>query len=481
MITIKNYIDGSFKTSSNRKYIDIYNPSIGEVFATCPDSSREDLDIAIESSEASFDEWSSLKQDKRSAFLFSLADIIESELDKFAIAESTDNGKPLAISKSIDIPRSIKNLRFYAELAMSQNNKKFSQDNIESTVLRQPLGVVGTISPWNLPLYLFTWKIAPALVSGNCVIAKPSEVTPYTAYLFSGACIKAGIPRGVINVLHGKGNNIGEKIVEHKKIKAISFTGGTETGKKIALKASSNIKRISLEMGGKNPVLIFDDCNYKEMIESLVKSSFLNQGQICLSGSRIYIQDTIYEKFKKDFISSVSKLNVGDPFNNATNQGAIVSYEHLNKIKKYVEHAINEGGDILYGGDQPDIDGKCSSGWFFNPTIIEGLSQNSKLNKEEIFGPVVTLNKFTNEDEAIKMANDTDYGLASIIWTQDTNRADKLAEVLESGLVWINCWLERDLRTPFGGIKDSGFGKEGGEYGLDFFTEHKNVCVKYDN
>ena len=479
MIKIKNYINGKLSVSSNKSHIDIFNPSVGEVYAQCANSNEIDLENAIKSAESSFPKWSNLKQKHRSELLLKIADLIERDLNEFAKAESIDNGKPYKLSKTLDIPRSIKNLRFFASMANAIDRESYHKENVINYVLRQPLGIVGTISPWNLPLYLFTWKIAPALVSGNCVIAKPSEITPYTAYLFSKICIEANLPKGVLSILHGEGKIIGEAIVNHKKIKAISFTGGTDTGKAIAKKASRNLKKISLEMGGKNPVIIFDDCNYNKMIDSLIKSSFLNQGQICLAGSRVYVQQTIYEKFKKDFISKIKKLNIGDPFDNKTDQGAIVSLEHLNKISQYVNQAKKEGGAILTGGEIPKINKNKSSGWYFSPTVIENISENSSLNQEEIFGPVVTLNTFKDENEAIKMANNSDYGLASIIWTDDINRAEKLAEVLESGLVWINCWLERDLRTPFGGIKNSGFGKEGGKYALDFFTEPKNICIKY--
>ena len=479
MIKIKNYINGKLSVSSNKSHIDIFNPSVGEVYAQCPNSNEIDLQNAIKSAESSFPKWSNLKQKHRSELLLKIADLIERDLNEFAKAESIDNGKPYKLSKTLDIPRSIKNLRFFASMANAIEKESYHKENVINYVLRQPLGIVGTISPWNLPLYLFTWKIAPALVSGNCVIAKPSEITPYTAYLFSKICIEANLPKGVLSILHGEGKIIGEAIVNHKKIKAISFTGGTDTGKAIAKKASKNLKKISLEMGGKNPVIIFDDCNYDKMINSLIKSSFLNQGQICLAGSRIYIQKTIYNKFKKDFISKIKKLRIGDPFNRNTDQGAIVSAEHLNKILKYIKYAKEEGGKIISGGSIPKMDSKFSSGWYFSPTVIENLSQKSKLNKEEIFGPVVTLNKFKDEQDVVKMANDNDYGLASIIWTNNTSKANKLAEILESGLVWINCWLERDLRTPFGGIKNSGYGKEGGKYAIDFFTEPKNICIKY--
>ena len=479
MIEIKNYINGELLDSTIGNYIDIYNPSIGKIFAQCPNSTEADLDNAIFSAEKVLTQWSDIHQDERSDFLFRIADIVEDNIDEFAEAESLDNGKPYKLSKSLDIPRSIKNLRFFASLAKNLEDVSFKKENIISRIQRVPLGIVSTISPWNLPLYLFTWKIAPALVMGNCVIAKPSEITPYSSYLFSKACIEAGLPPGVLSVLHGFGKDIGNYIVSHNKIKAVSFTGGTKTGKMIAKVASNNLKKISLEMGGKNPVMIFDDCDYDTMISSLIKSSFLNQGQICLAGSRIYIQDSIYEKFKNDFISLVSELKVGDPFDPKTDQGAIVSEEHLNKIKQYVKTAKNEGGHVIAGGDVVKLIGKYSSGWYFMPTVIEGLSENSSVIKEEIFGPVVTLGIFRSEDEAILKSNDSDYGLASIIWTGNMDRANRLAHRVESGLVWINCWLERDLRTPFGGIKNSGFGKEGGTYGLDFFTESKNICTKY--
>jgi len=479
MIEIQNYINGQLSEPSDKKYLDVFNPSNGKIFSRCPNSTKKDLDAAIVASNNSFSDWANLDQSKRSGFLLQIANLIDRDLEKFSKAETTDNGKPYTLSKSLDIPRSIKNLKFFANMANEIQEESYHQENIVSQIHRHPLGIVGTISPWNLPLYLFTWKIAPALVSGNCVIAKPSELTPYTSYLFSKACIEAKLPPGVLNILHGEGVTIGREIVRHSNIKAISFTGGTKTGKEIAIEASKSLKKVNLEMGGKNPVIIFNDCNYDNMIESLVKSSFLNQGQICLAGSRIYVQEGIYDKFKNDFIEKVDTLTVGDPFDSKTDQGAIVSIDHLNKISKYVDYANQEGGDIITGGEIAKVRGECSSGWYYKPTVIEGLPQDSKLNQDEIFGPVVTLSKFTDDDEAVEMANNTRYGLASIIWTEDVNRAHKLAEVVESGLVWINCWLERDLRTPFGGIKNSGFGKEGGKYALDFFTEPKNICTKY--
>ena len=481
MKKILNYIDGSYCEPFSKDWLDNYNPSKGLVYSKIASSSSIDIENAYLAAKKAFSSWSNTTINERRAILSKIADLIEDNLDQLAEAESLDNGKPLSLAKSVDIPRASSNFKFFAH-AITQFSSEAHESiglNTMNFTLRQPIGVVGCISPWNLPLYLFTWKIAPALVTGNCVIAKPSELTPYTAYLLSKVCMKVNLPNGVLNILHGVGSSIGREIVKHNDIKAISFTGGTETGKEIGIEASKNLKKVNLEMGGKNPVIIFDDCDYNKMMESLVRSSFLNQGQICLAGSRIYVHAKIYDKFKKDFIAEVNALNTGDPFDSNSDQGAIVSSNHLDKISKYVEYAKKDGGVILAGGEIVKIDGECSNGWFYKPTVIEGLPQESRVNQDEIFGPVVTITKFYEDDDVIQMANNTQYGLASILWTKDINKAHKLAELVESGLVWVNCWLERDLRTPFGGIKKSGFGKEGGKYALDFFTETKNICTKY--
>ena len=480
MIYIKNYINGALLEPKNNNFINVYNPSVGKVYASCPNSCKNDLNLAIDSAKKAFPDWSNLTSEHRSKYLFKIAALLKKELKEFSKSETLDNGKPITLSENLDIPRSIENLNFFGTLINNLESEIFPMERLGiNYTLKQPLGIVGTISPWNLPLYLFTWKIAPALATGNCVIAKPSEITPLTAYMFSKICIKAKLPKGVLNILHGEGSKIGHESVKHPDIKAISFTGGTPTGKKIAKECSNTFKKLNLEMGGKNPVIIFDDCNYSEMMDSIVKSSFLNQGQICLAGSRIYIQKKIYNKFKKDFIERVEKIKVGDPFDQRSNQGAIVSEDHFNKIKHYIKIAKKENTKILIGGNKASVNGHCSNGWFFEPTIIENFDDNSVVNKDEIFGPVVTLNCFKSEQEVLKMANNSDYGLASIIWTEDMEKAQRIAGLIESGIVWINCWLERDLRTPFGGIKNSGYGKEGGKYALDFFTEQKNVCIKY--
>ena len=480
MIEIKNYINGKLSNNSNLNHIEVYNPSIGKIYATCPNSDSKTLDSAIKSSKKAFPAWSKLSYSERAKFLFKISNLLEKNIDKFSKYESMDNGKPLTLSRNLDVPRAIENLRFFGSIISNNKSDAFYMENIGiNYTIKQPLGIVGTISPWNLPLYLFTWKIAPALVTGNCVIAKPSEITPMTAYLFSKLCIEAELPKGVLNILHGMGSKIGLNIVKHDEIKAISFTGGTETGKIISAECSKSFKKLNLEMGGKNPVLIFDDCDYSKMINNIIKSSFLNQGQICLAGSRLYVHKNIYKKFKNDFVKEVKKIITGDPFHKLSDQGAIVSKEHQNKIDSYINIAIKEGCKVLQGGNKIKMKDHCENGWYFEPTIIENYDNNSKVNQDEIFGPVVTLNSFESDQEAVDLANNNDYGLASIIWTENINKAHRIADEIQSGIVWINCWLERDLRTPFGGMKKSGYGKEGGNHALDFFTREKNVCIKY--
>ena len=403
MEKLQNYIGGELCAPAQGEYLDNYEPAKGEVYSLIPRSGAEDVAAAVKAAEAAFPAWSALSNAERSKHLMAVSNRIAERLDELAMAESRDNGKPFKLAQSVDIPRARDNFAFFATAILHQEDEFHNMGTKGfNYTLRQPLGSVACISPWNLPLYLLTWKIAPALVSGNCVIAKPSEMTPYTAYLFSKICINANLPPGVLNILHGSGKTIGKAIVKHSKIKAISFTGGTDTGKEIAKQASHSLKKISLEMGGKNPVIIFDDCDYNTMIDSLMKSSFLNQGQICLAGSRIYIQKKIYEKFKKDFITKIKKLVIGNPLNKNTDQGAIISRDHLEKISKYIEHAKKEGAKIITGGYPPKLKGKYSSGWYFKPTVIEKISQSSIVNQNEIFGPVVTLNMFENEKDVIK-------------------------------------------------------------------------------
>jgi len=477
MEKISNYINGALKEPISGKYLDNYNPAKGEVYSQIPDSGPEDVEKAANAATAAFDKWATTPVAERSSIMLKIADLIDENIENLALAESIDNGKPLSLAQLVDIPRASSNFRFFATaiLHFSSEAHISDQDAINYT-LRRPIGAVGCISPWNLPLYLFTWKICPALAAGNCVVAKPSEITPMTAFLLSKLCMEAGLPPGVLNIVHGLGNKVGQAIVEHKDIKAISFTGGTETGKRIAAVAAPMFKKLSLELGGKNPNIVFNDCDFEEALSTSMRSSFSNQGQICLCGSRIFIQNDLYDRFKKGMVEKTKALKIGDPLTNGTQIGAIVSEDHMNKVLSYIDLAKKEGGSIIAGGNRIQITGL--NGYFIEPTIIEGLPYHCRTNQEEIFGPVITLIPFENEEEVIEMANSTPYGLSATVWTENLKRAHRVAALLESGIVWVNCWLFRDLRTPFGGMKQSGVGREGGLEALRFFTEAKNVCIK---
>lgn len=477
MQKLENYIDGKLVAPTSDEYLDNFNPATAEIYSLIPDSDERDVQLAVESAKRAFPIWSKTSHDERFEILMRLVRLIERDLDVLAEAESVDNGKPVSLAKRVDIPRAAANFRFYATAQMHLSNESYETVNQAiNYTLRQPLGVVGCISPWNLPLYLFTWKIAPAIASGCCVVAKPSEVTPMTAYLLSKLCIEAGLPNGVLNIVHGLGTKTGAAIVKHPEIKAISFTGGTSTGEWIAKETAPMFKKLSLELGGKNPNIIFADCNYEEMLNTTLLSSFSNQGEICLCGSRIFVEKSIYEKFKNDFVGRTKKLKIGNPKDAETNIGAIVSKQHFEKILSYIELAKEEGGKILCGGNSVKVEGL--NGYFIEPTIIENLPFDCRTNQEEIFGPVVTIQPFDTEDEVLNYANSVRYGLSSTIWTENLSVAHRVAAQIEAGIVWINCWLLRDLRTPFGGVKDSGMGREGGFEALRFFTEEKNVCVK---
>ena len=480
-MNIKNYINGKFVNPIHNNWIDNYNPSLGEIYGQIPNSSKEDVEKAYESAAKAFPKWSNTTLEERSKILSKIADLILEKLDFLAEAESQDNGKPISLAKAVDIPRAASNFQFFAN-AITQFASEAHESiglNAVNFTLRQPLGVVGCISPWNLPLYLFTWKIAPAIASGNCVVAKPSEITPMTAYLLGEICTEAGLPKGVLNIVHGLGTTTGQAIVEHPDIKAISFTGGTKTGAHIASIAAPMFKKLSLELGGKNPNIIFADCDYEKMLDTTVRSSFANQGQICLCGSRILVEEKIYEKFKVDFIKKVSELKVGNPSDSNTNVGALVSKEHLEKVKSYIDSAENENGEILFGGNEVIVKG-CEHGYYLQPTIIEVSDNNCKLNQEEIFGPVVTIMSFKSDEEALQLANGVKYGLSATLWTNNLNRTMQFSKQLQTGIVWVNTWMLRDLRTPFGGAKASGVGREGGFEALRFFTEPKNICIKYE-
>jgi aminomuconate-semialdehyde/2-hydroxymuconate-6-semialdehyde dehydrogenase len=480
MIEIQNYINGELIPPNSGEFLNNTNPATGKIYALIPDSDSFDIEIATQSAVKAKKDWAISSIDFRFKMLMEIADLIEKNLDELAMAECIDNGKPLTLAKNIDIPRAVSNFQFFATAIkhFASNSHELPGEAINYT-LKKPIGVVACISPWNLPLYSFTWKIAPALAAGNCVIAKPSEITPMTAFLLSKICIEAGLPEGVLNIVHGLGTKVGNAISEQKEIKAISFTGGTETGRQIAGIAAPMFKKLSLELGGKNPNIIFNDCNYEEMMKTTLKSSFANQGQICLCGSRIFVERSLYNKFKKDFIERTMNLKVGDPLDKKTDIGAIVSRKHQEKIMSYIELAKNEGGKILCGGNTVNLSGENKGGYFISPTIIEGLNFNCRTNQEEIFGPVVTIMPFDTEEEVLNYANSTDYGLSATVWTDSNSRINRFANTLEAGIIWINSWLLRDLRTPFGGVKDSGVGREGGFHALEFFSETKNICIKY--
>ena len=478
MISIRNYIGGALVTKSGGR-IDLKEPATGQIAGSLPDSTPEDVERAVQAASKAFPEWVSIGPEGRSKWLFKLADAIETRQEAFAMAESRDSGKPLSVAHTVDIPRAISNFRYFAGAILHDASEAYvDRPSVLNYTLRQPLGVVGCISPWNLPLYLFSWKIAPALAAGNCVIGKPSEITPLTAFLLSEVCVEIGFPAGVLNILHGRGAGVGSAVVNHPEIKAISFTGGTTTGRIIARAAAETFKKVSLELGGKNPTIIFEDANLDEAVDGALRAAFSNQGQICLCGSRILVHSSVYKEVRQRLIEKTSTLAIGDPLDAATQVGSLVSKEHLAKVLGLVEQAIEEGGRVLTGGKKVSLPGRCSSGYFMEPTLIEGLGETCRTNQDEIFGPVATLIPFSDESEAIRIANSTKYGLAASVWTNDIHRAARVSETLHSGIVWVNCWMLRDLRTPFGGVNDSGMGREGGTYALRFFTEAKNVCVK---
>ena len=479
MQRILNYINGQLEAPISSSNLDNINPAEGKVYSSLPDSDSRDVEVAVKAAEAAFPLWAAMPLEKRAAILLKIADLIDRDLEKLALAESVDQGKPLKLARAVDIPRASANMRFYAtaSLHVSSESHLMEGEAINYTT-RTPVGVVGCISPWNLPLYLFTWKIAPALAAGCTVVAKPSELTPMTAFLFSELCIEAGLPAGVLNIIYGLGGKVGQVIVEHPKVSAISFTGGTVTGKTIAATAAPMFKKLSLELGGKNPNIIFADCDFEQAVATSINSSFSNQGEICLCGSRILVERSVYQKFVDEFVKRAIELQVGDPLEEKSKLGALVSEGHMKRVLSYIELAKTEGGKIECGGTRIKITGRCADGYFITPTVITGLDQMCRTNQEEIFGPVVTIMPFDTEEEVIEFANSTAYGLSATIWTENLKRAHRTAHQLKSGIIWINCWLLRDLRTPFGGMKQSGVGREGGWEAMKFFTEAKNVCVK---
>lgn len=476
---LENYINGKFIKPIYENYLDNYNPSTGKCYNKIPDSTKEDIDEAVIAAKKAFKIWSKTTVQERSNFLNKIANLLEIRIEEFAEAESIDQGKPISLAKSMDITRAITNFRFFAGAILhhQENSTTMDQNAINYTV-RSPIGVAGLISPWNLPLYLLTWKIAPALAVGNTVVCKPSEFTSLTAWMLCKIMEEVGLPAGVCNMVFGRGPIVGKALVEHPDVPLISFTGGTITGQNIIRDSAPHFKKLYLELGGKNPNIIFDDANLEQCIPTTVKSAFLNQGEICLCGSRIFVQEGIYEKFIQMFVEATKKLIVGDPKDLNTDVGALISKEHRQKVESYIELAKKEGGIILLGGDRPKLKSELEEGYFLNPTIITGLSPTCRTQQEEIFGPVVGISTFKTEEEVIEMANNIQYGLSASIWTENLKRAHKVAHALETGTVWVNCWLLRDLRVPFGGVKHSGIGRASGEHSIDFYTEQKTICIK---
>lgn len=473
-----HFIDGNWREPESRSYLDVFEPATGRVYARVADGDGNDIEAAVWAASAAFDTWSQLPHAERARWLFRLADAMEEELGALAAAETLDTGKPLWQTRDIEIPRAISNFRFFAAAATQFSSESHHDGALLNYTLRQPLGVVGCISPWNLPLYLLTWKIAPALAAGNTVVAKPSEVTPLTAQRLAAIAMKIGFPRGVLNIVQGLGASVGKALVEHNEVKAISFTGSTAVGKQIAAYCGPALKKCSLELGGKNPVLVFADAPREKLIDTLLRSSFQNAGQICLCGSRILIERSFYDEFRDAFVARAKALIVGDPLQTESRIGALVSAAHHAKVMECIEQARRDGGEVLCGGESMHPEGRCAQGWFVQPTVIEGLSTHCRSSQEEIFGPVVSLQAFDDEAQALAMANASRYGLAAQIWTRELSRAHRLAARIETGIVWINCWMQRDLRTPFGGSKDSGVGREGGLEAMRFFTEPRNVCLQ---
>jgi aminomuconate-semialdehyde/2-hydroxymuconate-6-semialdehyde dehydrogenase len=479
MTTILHAIGGRLVEPERGAYLDVFEPATGQPYARVAAGDERDAEAAVEAARRAFPAWAGTPAAERSRLLLAIADGIAASREELARLESVDTGKPIALARTVDIPRAEANLRFFATAILHGQSELHATDlDVLNYTLRRPAGVAVCISPWNLPLYLLTWKVAPALAAGCTVVAKPSEITPMTALHLARISNAAGLPPGVLNVVQGTGAAVGPSLTGHPVVKAISFTGSTATGTSIAGHAAPRLKKLALELGGKNANLVFADADLDAAVSGSVRAAFTNQGQVCHCGSRILIERSVYERFVERFVAAVGTLRVGDPLEERTEQGAVVSRPHFEKVLGYLKLAREEGGEILVGGEAaPAPNARCQEGWFVKPTVIAGLPPRCRTNQEEIFGPVVTVAPFSDEDEAVAVANGTPYGLSAVVWTRDLARAHRVAERLETGVVWVNSWMHRDLRVPFGGIKASGVGREGGTEALHFFTEPKTVAI----
>jgi aminomuconate-semialdehyde/2-hydroxymuconate-6-semialdehyde dehydrogenase len=478
--TVRNYIGGALVDPAGNTWLDDIEPATGRPIGRVPASAATDVSAAVDAAQAAFPAWSETPAAERSRVMLRIADLIDQRLEELARLESIDTGKPIALARTMDIPRASVNFRYFATAILHYHTESFPTDRVAlNYVLRRPRGVAGLIAPWNLPLYLLSWKIAPAIATGNTAVAKPSELTPLSAGILAEICREAGLPAGVLNIVHGFGAEAGAALVAHPLVRTISFTGGTTTGTAIARETAGDLKKLTLELGGKNPTVVFGDADFDAITGDLLRSAFTNQGQVCLCGSRILVQRNRYEEFLERFVPKVCALRLGDPLEERTEQGAVISAQHRDKIERYLALALEEGGKVVCGGGRPArLPARCRDGYFIEPTVITGLSMGCRVNQEEIFGPVVTVTPFGDETEAVALANQSGYGLAASVWSSDLTRAHRVADAIECGTVWVNCWLVRDLRVPFGGMKRSGLGREGGEEALRFFTEAKTVCVK---
>ncbi|RHZ75769.1 hypothetical protein Glove_209g24 [Diversispora epigaea] len=478
MLILQNFINGEFHTTRETTYIESYNPSTGKVHAKIPNSTQKDVDLAVEAAKDAFTKWSKTPRVKRAQMLNKIADALELRLKEFASAEVQDQGKTITFATNVDISRSVYNLRYFAGYILHEERKaNIIEGKCFNYVQKEPIGVAALITPWNLPLYLLTWKIAPCIAAGCTCVCKPSELASVTANMFCSVLKEAKLPDGVINMIFGFGDTTGHQLVSHPDVPLVSFTGGTETGKKINIAAAPFFKKLSLELGGKNANILFEDCDFEKAVETSIISSFSNQGEICLCGSRIFVNSSIYDKFLDSFVSKAKNLIVGNPNDPNTQVGALNSKQHMEKVLGYIELAKSEGGVIKCGGKRKEMTGDYSEGYFFEPTVITNIPVSSRVAREEIFGPVVTVHPFESEDEVIKYANDSQYGLSCSIWTQNGSRQRRVAESIHVGTCWVNCWMIRDLGMPFGGMKKSGLGREGGEYSISFFTDLKTICL----